>query len=167
MNPSLSNRWVISTMIMISALILLFILWLNYLRDPVQEESSLKLSFLSHLNAVLNTLSAVCLTFGYWAIRNQKRELHKKLMFSAVGFSAVLLVSYLIYHAYHGDTFFQGEGWIRSLYFFILISHVTLSAVMLPLILLTLYFGSEHLNLNDFGPCPIIFLSLYMFNAVL
>ena len=141
MNPSLSNRLIISTMIMISALILLFILWLIYLREPVEEDSSLKLSFLSPLNAVLNTLSAGCLTLGYWAIRNQKRELHKKLMLSAFGFSAVFLVSYLIYHAYQGDTYFQGEGWIRSLYFFILISHVVFSAVMLPLILITLYFA--------------------------
>ena len=101
----------------------------------------MKLSFLSPLNAVLNTLSTGCLTLGYWAIRNQKRELHKKLMLSALGFSAVFLVSYLIYHAYQGDTNFQGDGWIRSLYFFILISHVVLSAVMLPLILITLYFA--------------------------
>ena len=70
-------------------------------------------------------------------------------MLSALGLSAAFLVSYLIYHTFHGDTPFLGEGWIRPVYFFILISHVGLSAVMLPLILITLYFAlTGKLNLH-------------------
>ena len=70
-------------------------------------------------------------------------------MLSALGFSAAFLVSYLIYHTFHGDTRFLGEGWIRPIYFFILISHVMLSAVMLPLILTSLYFAfSGRFNLH-------------------
>ncbi|MEM8931027.1 MAG: DUF420 domain-containing protein, partial [Acidobacteriota bacterium] len=65
--------------------------------------------------------------------------LHKRLMLGGVGFSALFLVTYLTYHHYHGDTPFPGQGWIRPVYFAILISHIVLSIAMLPMILLTLY----------------------------
>ena len=59
-------------------------------------------------------------------------------MISAFATSTLFLISYLVYHYYHGSTPFRGEGWIRPLYFFILISHTTLAAVIVPLALLTL-----------------------------
>lgn len=139
MNLLLSNRSVVGTMILVSGVILIFLLWLIYLHEPV--ESVLNLSFLPPLNALLNVLSAGCLFMGYWAIYNKKRELHQKMMLSAFSFSAAFLISYLFYHTFHGDTPFPGEGLIRLVYFFILISHVFLSAVMLPLIFLSLYFA--------------------------
>ena len=95
--------------------------WLIYLREPVTNENSLDLTFLPALNAVLNSLSAVCLFLGYLAIRKSMRERHIKMMLSALFFSLLFLISYLTYHAFHGDTSYQGEGWISSLYYFILI----------------------------------------------
>src|SRR5262252_7108817 len=90
------------------------------------------------LNATLNGTSAVLLATGYAAIRSGKMELHKKLMLSAFSVSCVFLVSYLVYHYRVGHVVFQGQGWIRPVYFALLLSHTALAAVIVPLILITL-----------------------------
>jgi len=91
------------------------------------------------LNATLNGISAILLAFGYAAIRSGKRELHKKLMVTAFFVSCAFLVSYLIYHyRIHQVVHFQGQGWIRPVYFTILISHTILAIVIVPLIIVTL-----------------------------
>ena len=141
MSQAISNRTAVGTTVLISVVIFIFLIWLLYLHEPVSSEAGLDVGFLPPLNALLNALSALFLIAGYATIRKKNCELHKKLMLSALGFSTAFLVSYLIYHTFHGDTPFLGEGWIRPVYFFILISHVVLSAVMLPLILITLYFA--------------------------
>ena len=63
-------------------------------------------------------------------------------MLSALTFSFLFLASYLTYHTFHGDTLYEGEGLMRIFYFFILISHIFLSAVVLPMILTTVYFAA-------------------------
>ncbi len=96
---------------------------------------------LSHaaLNATLNGTSALLLAGGYAAIRSGKRELHKKLMLSAFAVSCAFLVSYVIYHIrIHQVIHFQGQGWIRPVYFTLLLSHTILAVVIVPLILITL-----------------------------
>jgi uncharacterized membrane protein YozB (DUF420 family) len=96
---------------------------------------------LSHpaLNAILNGTSAVLLACGYLAIRSGKRELHKKFMISAFAVSCAFLVSYLLYHyRVHHVVLFQGQGWIRPVYFTLLISHSILAAAIVPLIIITL-----------------------------
>jgi uncharacterized membrane protein YozB (DUF420 family) len=91
------------------------------------------------LNAALNGTSAILLAAGYTAIRSGKRELHKKLMLSAFFLSCAFLVSYVIYHVrVHQVILFQGQGWIRPVYFTILISHTILAIVIVPLIIVTL-----------------------------
>ncbi|HKV48091.1 MAG TPA: DUF420 domain-containing protein [Candidatus Acidoferrales bacterium] len=90
------------------------------------------------LNATLNGISAVLLAAGYTAIRLGKRETHKKFMISAFVVSCAFLISYLIYHYRVGDVKFQGQGWIRPVYFTILISHIILAAAIVPMILVTL-----------------------------
>ena len=91
------------------------------------------------VNAILNGTSAVLLAYGYAAIRAGKRELHKKLMVTAFFVSCVFLVSYLIYHyRVHQVVLFQGHGWIRPVYFTILISHTILAVVIVPVIIITL-----------------------------
>ena len=90
------------------------------------------------LNATLNATSAVLLAFGYFFIRRKKVDLHKACMVSAFVTSTLFLVSYLIYHYHAGSKSFPGEGWIRPLYFTILISHIILATVTLPLAIVTL-----------------------------
>jgi putative membrane protein len=90
------------------------------------------------LNAILNGTSAVLLVAGYAAIRSGKMTIHKLLMISAFSVSTVFLISYLIYHYRVGHVVFHGQGWIRPVYFTILISHTILAIVIVPMILVTL-----------------------------
>ena len=90
------------------------------------------------LNASLNGISAILLAGGYAAIRAGKRDVHKYFMVSAFGVSTVFLASYLIYHFRVGHVVFQGQGWIRPVYFALLVSHTILAVVIVPLILITL-----------------------------
>jgi putative membrane protein len=91
------------------------------------------------LNACLNGLSGILLVCGYAAIRAGKKDIHKALMLSAVGVSLVFLISYLTYHIRVGKAvLFQGQGWIRPVYFTLLTSHTILAATIVPLIIVTL-----------------------------
>ena len=90
------------------------------------------------LNAILNGTSAVLLVSGYAAIRRGKTTIHKRFMVSAFFVSTAFLVSYLIYHYRVGHVPFPGQGWIRPVYFTILISHTILAAVIVPMIIVTL-----------------------------
>jgi putative membrane protein len=98
-------------------------------------------SFLPALNAALNATSAVLLVRAYVAIKNRKVAAHARTMLAALAASALFLVSYIVYHSIHGDTRFAGVGLVRPVYFFVLISHVGLSAVALPLIFTSFFFS--------------------------
>jgi uncharacterized membrane protein YozB (DUF420 family) len=91
------------------------------------------------LNAILNGTSGVLLTAGYAAIRSGKIAIHKRLMISAFSVSTVFLISYVIYHVrVRQVVLFQGQGWIRPVYFTILFTHTILAIVIVPMILVTL-----------------------------
>jgi putative membrane protein len=98
-------------------------------------------SWLPALNALLNATSAVFLCLAVLAIRRRDVVTHSRRMLVALGASTLFLVSYIVYHSVHGDTPFPGQGWVRPLYFFILISHIVLSAVALPLVFTSLFFS--------------------------
>lgn len=91
------------------------------------------------VNAALNTLSTILLALGYVFIRKKHIDRHKACMIAATVVSAIFLTSYLTYHYFHGSTKFTHPGSIRYLYFFILITHVILAAVVFPMVLITLY----------------------------
>lgn len=98
----------------------------------------ISLTGLPALNAALNSLSAVLLVAGYLSIRARKVTAHKAFMLSAFASSTLFLISYLVYHAQVGSVRFTGRGWLRPLYFTILLSHTVLAAVIVPLVLITL-----------------------------
>ena len=91
------------------------------------------------LNALLNGASAVLLTAGWLAIRRRRIAVHRGCMLGAFSVSVLFLVSYVVYHALAGSRPFAGHGWIRPVYFAVLISHVVLAAAMVPFVLTTLY----------------------------
>jgi len=99
----------------------------------------LQLSDFPALDASLNAASAILLIMGYQFIRNKRVLAYKVCMLSAFGTSTLFLVCYLWYHAHHGVTRFAGQGAIRSVYFTLLGTHTVLAAVIVPLILTTLY----------------------------
>jgi uncharacterized membrane protein YozB (DUF420 family) len=90
------------------------------------------------LNASLNATSAVLLTSGFIMIRRRRIQAHRACMLSAFFVSTAFLISYVTYHIRVGNVLFQGQGWIRPVYFTLLISHITLAIVILPLALITL-----------------------------
>jgi len=93
------------------------------------------------VNATLNAISGILLTIGYVLIRQRRIELHRRVMISAFVTSALFLACYLVYHAQVGSVRFTRQGFVRPLYFTILITHVTLAAVVLPLAIVTLSRG--------------------------
>ena len=95
--------------------------------------------WLPFVNAFFNSVSAAAIVMGVRAIRGGRRDVHQRWMFTALASSAVFLVSYVIYHALHGDSRFLGQGVVRPIYFAILISHILLSIVALPMVLSTFY----------------------------
>ncbi|MSO53414.1 MAG: hypothetical protein CK533_13200 [Acidobacterium sp.] len=89
------------------------------------------------LNAALNATSFVLLTAGWFLIKSGRRQAHKRCMIAALVVSAAFLTSYVIYHLQVGSVPFQKTGWIRTVYFLVLIPHVILAAAIVPMVLIT------------------------------
>ena len=99
----------------------------------------ISVSDLPAVNAIFNGASAALLVAGYLAVRNRRVVLHRAVMLSALGTSILFLASYLFYHYHAGTTRFTATGWVRPLYFFILLTHTVLAVVIVPLVILTLH----------------------------
>jgi putative membrane protein len=97
----------------------------------------MEIADLPTLNAGLNALASVFLVTGYLMIRSRRIDAHRRCMLSALGTSALFLVSYVIYHASAGSVPFRGTGARRVVYFAVLGPHIILAAAILPLALLT------------------------------
>ena len=128
----------IAVILLISGVAVSFLFWLIYFRGGSDYSSSL-INSLPALNSLLNTTSAILLLFGYRAIRKGQYINHMRFNLTAFFTSTLFLISYVIYHAFHGSTPFPGQGFIRPVYFFILISHIILSAAVVPMILTSFY----------------------------
>jgi uncharacterized membrane protein YozB (DUF420 family) len=94
---------------------------------------------LAPLNSILNGIAGVLLLAGFVCIRQGWVRAHRAFMLSAFATSMLFFTSYVIYHYHVGDVRFQGHGWVRPLYFTILVSHVGLAVAIVPLALITLW----------------------------
>lgn len=130
----------IASILGVSATAFLFLIYLIYFNESAGASQSW-VRQLPALNAFLNSISTLLILSGYVAIRKKKYKLHMKFMLTAFITSGLFLISYLVYHHYVGDTPFPGQGWIRPVYFTILISHIILSAFVVPLVLTSYYFA--------------------------
>ena len=108
-------------------------------RIKLDADLGFDIHIFAKINAVINSIVAFLLLVGLMAVKKGNYRLHKKVMLSAIVLSVVFLVSYIAHHLLSGDTKFGGEGSIRYVYFFILITHIFLAAVILPFILFTAY----------------------------
>lgn len=133
-------RPVIGAIIVVSGLAVSFLLWLLYVHRAPADFAG-RWMFLPALNALLNASCATALCVGFYFIKHGEREAHRNSMLLAFAFSSVFLVSYIANHALHGDTIFPGHGPVRTLYLSILASHVILSIVALPMVLITFFFS--------------------------
>ena len=143
-NPVLQNvslKRALAAILVVSAAAFGFLVWLIYLKPAAAHESTL-ISALPAVNASLNALSTVLLLAGFLQVRRKNYAAHLRLMLGAFASSTLFLICYIAYHNSHGDTRFLAHGWIRPVYFSILISHIVLSAVALPLILTSLFLAA-------------------------
>jgi putative membrane protein len=130
----------IAAILAISAAATLFLFWLIYVH-PAPDAASMRLTFLPALNALLNGLSATALLIGYTFIRARKIKAHRASMLTAFAFSTLFLVSYIANYALHGESHYPGHSLLRTVYLVILTSHVLLSVIALPLVLVTFFFS--------------------------
>jgi putative membrane protein len=135
---SAGNARALAFIVVFSGAVVAFLVWLIYFK-PAHGYSSRLIGALPAVNATFNGISALLLVSGFVAIRRRHINLHLRLMFAALVSSALFFISYVVYHHFHGDTRFTGTGPVRPIYFFILISHIALSAVAVPLILTSFY----------------------------
>jgi len=136
--PARTPIQVVASIIAISAAASLFLCWLVFVHPP-SDAAGTRLSFLPAVNATLNGLSAAALIVGYVHVRAMRIASHRAAMFAAFVFSTAFLTTYIVNHALHGDTLFHGQGLIRPVYFALLISHIVLSVIALPLVLITFF----------------------------
>jgi putative membrane protein len=117
----------------VSALVLLLV----GLMRRFKFDLGVDFSFLPPFHASLNALTALILVYAFYQIKQKNVEAHRKAIYTAMGTSALFLLSYVLYHFTTPETRFGGQGVIRMVYFFFLITHVILAAVILPFVLLT------------------------------
>ena len=136
----MTDRVVLSLIGVVSVAALLVVGVLLLGRSP-DGAAGAEVSALPAVNAVLNATSAVLLTAGFVFIRRRKVDAHRACMLAAFGVSVLFLGCYLVYHYHAGSRPFGGRGWIRPVYFVLLISHIVLAAAIVPLALTTIYRG--------------------------
>ncbi len=118
------------------------VLVLFYLKPP-ELKISFDLRILPAFNASLNFCTAILLITGFYFIRNKKVRSHRICMITAFCFSALFLICYVTYHALTEPTSYGGSGIVRNIYYFILLTHIVLAAVIVPLVLITLVRGLQ------------------------
>lgn len=127
------NKWIIVLSIAIPLVVaLLFGVNLKKLGYDVEP-----LSFLPPIYATINGITAIVLIAAVLAIKKGKRKLHEYLMKFAISLSILFLAMYVAYHMTSESTKFGGEGGIRYVYYFILITHICLSVIVIPFVLVT------------------------------
>lgn len=127
------NKWIVVLSIAIPVVVaILFGVNLRKLGFDVKP-----LTFLPPIYAAINGLTAVVLVTAVMAVKNGKRKLHENLMKFAIGLSVAFLAMYVAYHMTSDSTKFGGEGAVKYIYFFILITHIMLSVIIIPFVLIT------------------------------
>ncbi|SFI48682.1 DUF420 domain-containing protein [Olleya namhaensis] len=160
-NEKKYNKWIVALSIVIPiAVAVLFNVKLSDFGFNVAP-----LTFLPPIYAAINGLTAILLVLAFLAIKKKNIVLHKKLMTTAIGCSVVFLLMYVAYHMTSDSTKFGGEGAIRSVYFIILITHIALSIVVIPFVLIT-YVRAITNNIERHKKIARITFPLWLYVAV-
>lgn len=163
------NKKVLNFIYIVSAIVPLAVALMMFM--PGEWKVSLGLiennavSTLPLVHAVLNGMTFVFLILAVFAIKSKKVIIHRTFMLLALLLSSIFLISYIVYHTTHPSAKFLGEGVIRSVYFFILISHIILSVPVIPLALLSIFRGwtnniEKHKKITKFSFPIWLYVSL-------
>lgn len=134
----MTDRLVLAVIGVVSGVLVAAVSYLLLGHDPGPHAAP-GVAALPALNATLNAAGAVLLAAGWLLIRRGRVAAHRACMLGAVVASAAFLVSYVVYHSLAGSRPFTGPGWVRPVYFTILVSHIVLAAGMVPFVLTTVY----------------------------
>jgi putative membrane protein len=134
------DRVMVPAIIGLSILVPVLVLILMYLPDRYNF-TGVEMGTFPFFHAVLNFCTALLLVAGYFSMRMKELKWHRNLMIGAFFLSAIFLVSYVISKISNDPVPYGGEGILRPIYFFVLITHILLSAIIVPLVLFTMYRG--------------------------
>ena len=155
------NKWIVALSIIIPvAVAALFGVNLRTLGFDVEP-----LTFLPPIYATVNGLTALVLIIAVVAIKNKNRKLHERLMKFAITLSIAFLIMYVAYHMTSDSTKFGGEGFIKYIYYFILITHILLSIIIIPFVLIT-YVRAITNNIERHKKIAKITFPLWLYVAV-
>lgn len=132
------DKFAVPTIITLSILVPIIVLILMYLPER-SNLLGLDVGTFPFFHAIINALTALLLIIGYRMILQKKKKQHRTIMMTAFGLSVVFLVSYVISKISNDPVPYGGEGLLKVIYFFILITHILLSAIIVPLVLFTIY----------------------------
>ncbi len=138
-----SEKLVFRIVLGISIFVFLLVVLLNKRIFPVPQEIPSFAYFLPKLNAIINGTCFVLLILTLYFVKKKRFDVHKRINITAFFLSALFLISYVVYHYLVPETTFGGTGSAKSIYYFILITHIILAAIVLPLVLLSFYYGLE------------------------
>lgn len=155
------NKWIVVLSIVIP-LVVALLFGVN-LRDMGFDVKPL--TFLPPIYATINGFTAIILLIAFLAIKNKNIVLHENLMTTAIGCSAAFLVMYVAYHMTSDSTKFGGEGTIKYIYYFVLITHILLSIVIIPFVLIT-YVRAITNNIERHKKIAKITFPLWLYVAV-
>ncbi len=127
--------WVLSFVVIGLVAFMLFV--------PNKLNLGFNTKLIPHLNAALNSTTAISLLIGFWAVKTNKIGMHKMMMRFAFVLSSIFLLTYVVYHLTNPSTTFGGEGAIKMVYLIVLLTHILLSIVVLPLVLFSIYYASK------------------------
>ncbi|MBA4601647.1 DUF420 domain-containing protein [Thermoactinomyces mirandus] len=136
----ISEKYYTTLIVALTVLINAVVLFLFFM-PKFQGSSHFDLSFLPMLNAVFNSFTTVFLLAALYFIKKKNIRMHRRFIYAAFSSTALFLVSYLTYHAMAPSTHFGGEGWIRPVYYFVLVTHIILAAPTVFLALFTIIRG--------------------------
>ena len=151
------NKWIV----VLSILIPLIVVVLFGVKIPNVEP----LMFLPPIYAGINAITALVLILAFVAIKKKKISLHKRLMTSAIMLSALFLIMYVAYHMTSDSTKFGGEGVIKYIYYLILMTHILLSIIVIPFVLIT-YVRAITNNIEKHKKIARITFPLWLYVAI-
>ena len=136
--------WIIGTLSVVVPIAVAVLFYMQ--RTGGSGFNNLDVRVLPHLNAVINSTTAFVLLIGYYFIKKGKQKEHRAAMLTAFTLSSIFLISYVIYHYIGKHTLYGGDGFLKVFYLLILFSHIVLSVVVVPLVLLSIYYGLTRQN---------------------
>jgi putative membrane protein len=141
LNPTINKNDKLAKILIISVSLVVFLAVVMLRRLQLNVQAGFDVHVFAQANAIINSIVSLLLIAGMVAVKRRRYMAHKRIMLSAMVFSVLFLVSYIAHHLLAGHTPYGGAGAIRYVYYFILITHIILAAIILPFILFTTYRG--------------------------